>query len=503
MIIHVVNYRAELDGAYGLIVTSNSKERQAVDVALGRRARADIGRETRGASLHYADPNILLHLTGTAGGSKIDSVGRLVRHMIGAPRPRPAFLFLVGFGWGHPQKTKIGDVMIATEVVAINRRTVSGGTTFQAERPTNKLPPMVELAAALLAPNRSFAVLPGPMASLETFLAEDAARDELLAQYPDVIGGEMEAYDFLHDCADIPWAVIKGVSDHGGDAQDRLFQEIAAENAASQILPLIDLLTTEGHIVVPEAEGARRQNLETAIAGQAMSISWSGDLAKLNDYLNNEIQETLLLRLQQYAGDQAGEEDLLEALAAFSLELVQNSLRHGRSPSVAIDFHETKLVVSDQSPPFALDGLRHSNNGGGEAWRALHDPYVEGGYLTINHRSSDKGNIYSFQFETLSAELRNARSKCSATIEPGTIGNKRQHDEILSYADGCEKLFVDAKGILMYSRRIDLAAAIAAEIEAGKKIFVECAHAKQAAYYQNKLAAYEGPKLHIYVNGRA
>lgn len=44
---------------------------------------------------------------------------------------------------------------------------------------------------------------------------------------------------------------------------------------------------------------------------------------------------------------------------------------------------------------------------------------------------------------------------------------------------------------------------LAAEIEAGKRIFVECAHAKQAAYYQNKLAAYDGPKLHIYVNGRA
>lgn len=503
MIIHVVNYRAELDGTYGLILTSNSKEKEAVDVALGHRKRGDVGRETLGASLHYADPNILLHLTGTAGGSKINSVGRLVRHMLSAPRPRPAFVFLVGFGWGNPEKTKIGDVMIATEVVAINRRTVSGGTTFQAERPANRLPPIAELASGLPVSTGLSSIVPGPMASLETFLADDAARDELLAQHPDVVGGEMEAYDFLHDCADIPWAVIKGVSDHGGDNPDKAKQSIAASNAASQILPLIDLLTAEGHIVAPAAKGARRQNLEAAIVGEAMSISWSGDLAKLNDYLNDELQETLLMRLQQYAGDQAGEAGLLDALAAFILELVQNSLRHGRSPSVAIDFHETKLVVSDQSPPFALDGLRASEKGGGEAWRALHDRYVEDGLLTIYQTPSDKGNIYSFQFRKLSAELRTAKDRCSATIEPGTIGSQRQHSEILTYADGCETLYVDARWILMYSRRIDLAGAIAIEIEAGKKIFVECGTAEQEAYYQDKLAAYEGPKLHIYVSDRA
>lgn len=368
MIIHVVNYRTELDGAYGLILTSNSKEKEAVDVALGHRTRGDVGRETLGASLHYADPNILLHLTGTAGGSKINSVGRLVRHMLSTPRPRPAFVFLVGFGWGNPEKTKIGDVMIATEVVAINRRIVNGGTTFQAERPGNRLPPIAELASGLPVSRGVSSIVPGPMASLETFLADDAARDELLAQYPDVVGGEMEAYDFLHDCADIPWAVIKGVSDHGGDNPAKAKQSIAASNAASQILPLIDLLTAEGHIAALAAKSARRQNLEAAIAGEAMSISWSGDLAKLNDYLNDELQGTLLMRLQQYAGDQSGEEGMLDALAAFILELVQNSLRHGRSPSVAIDFHETKLVVSDQSPPFALDGLRASEKGGGEAW---------------------------------------------------------------------------------------------------------------------------------------
>ncbi|MDK2757409.1 MAG: hypothetical protein KYX66_11780 [Blastomonas fulva] len=502
MRIHVANYRTTLEGAYGLILTANSVEKLAVDLALAERARADIGRETVGAGLHYADPHIMLHLTGAPGGSQPNSVGRLAKHMLVKPQPRPAFILLVGFGWGDPNKTCIGDVLVATEIASINRRIEQEGTMYQAVRPVNRLPPASGFASRLQHPAQNFSIVPGPMASLEAFIANNELRDELLAQFPEVVGGEMEAYDFLPDCDQIPWAVIKGVSDHGGNDTDKEAQKLAAANAASLVLPLIRLLAADGHIAAPERSDMRRQGLESAITGKGMSISWRRDTRYLNDYLNDELWEPLLFRLDQYAGDDAQEGGMLEALTALILEIVQNSIRHGRSPSVEIDFNETKVVVSDQAEAFDLAKLQQSAKGGGDAWRALHESYLSQGYLTFDQKRKGGRNNYSFRFEKLSQELQIAKRQCSASIERGAIGALWQDSEVLSYPPKCETLHVDVKKVFLYSRRIDLATAIGSELEAGKKVFIECANADQAAYYQNRLAAHEGPQLRIYVKGR-
>lgn len=70
----------------------------------------------------------------------------------------------------------------------------------------------------------------GAIASLETLYKSDSLREKLVGQYPDLLGGEMEAFGFLESGS--PWLLVKAVSDSGGDNFSREKQGEAARRAA-------------------------------------------------------------------------------------------------------------------------------------------------------------------------------------------------------------------------------------------------------------------------------
>lgn len=470
MNVHLINYSGVLSSAYGLVLTANAIEKAAVEKVLATKAKADLQRRTQGATLGFVDPHIVLHLTGRAGGTDEDAVGRLVRHMLTPPMPRPSFVVLVGFGWGSPSRTNVGDVMLADDVYMLNhRRATRDGSVYTRTTSRNVLRVPDGVSAALAANANGFMVHHGPLASLETHFASDLERDELLAQFPDLIGGEMEAYSFLPDCATVPWVVMKAVSDFGGYATDRVNQERAAANAAQLLPMLIRLLTRDGELPEAENDDAGRQSLIDGIIGDTLVVSMPNNPNRLNDYLNDDVGPLLDRHLARYESDVGSGDGLRRSLTNLILESVQNALRHGGASRAEIAFFETKVVLHDDGGAFDLESLA-GEKGGALAWRQFKERYLDPGDTSINYKRSNKNgrNICEIKFETLSVELRAARDRCSVSIVPDVI-NSWPAQGVFIYDPACEVIHVSVGDVRMFSRSLEIVRAIISELEKVKR----------------------------------
>lgn len=395
MTISVTNYHDLLHGNYGLILTANSIEKAATAKVLGQGLRAEPGVAHMGATLCYSDPHILLHVTGTVGNSTETSVGHIARHFLNGRGPTPAFVILAGFCWGNPNKVAVGDVIIATTVASLNhQREETEGRIY---RRTHKTSPL-ELSPALLdaiAAGKAFAYHPGAIGSVELYLAADGARDPLIAQHPDLLGGEMEAFGFLTDLGDIPWIVVKGVSDDAGDETETSLQKLAAERAAAALAELIRGLTTSA-ILPPPISSPPRDSLIDAIIGDSMIVSRPANMALVNDYLNNEVGPSVERRLLRYISDDSAQAGLHRALMKLILEVIQNALRHGNASRATLTFYETRIELIDNGEPFELGSLQ-GNRGGAMAWEDFAERFVSTGMATVTCRPTAKrGNHYSF-----------------------------------------------------------------------------------------------------------
>ncbi|MGO4815843.1 hypothetical protein AB4156_40775, partial [Cupriavidus sp. 2MCAB6] len=220
-----------------------------------------------GATLGRIGNRFCLHLTGEAGAQGDKSIGRLARYVTGSFLPKPVLVVIVGFAWGNPAKVAPGEVVISREVWAINRvrMTEQGEERLRTPResPLGDLSDHVER----LLERGLTGVRAGILASCETYFSQDEARDRVLAQYPEVLGGEMEAYDFVADLG-VPWFLIKGISDDAGNGVKRDRQRSAAAAAAGLLLPLIVDLEAQGAIP-PPAESRDAERLTDAVIGQA------------------------------------------------------------------------------------------------------------------------------------------------------------------------------------------------------------------------------------------
>lgn len=502
MTISVTNYQDLLEGNYGLILTANSIEKAAVTKVLGKCVRAEPGVAQRGAMLCYNDPHILLHVTGTAGNSTETSVGHIARHFLSGRGPTPAFVILAGFCWGNPDMVAIGDVVIATTVASINNQ--CEGTTGRTYRRTDKSSPL-EVSVALLdeiAAGKPFANHLGTIGSAELYLAADGARNALIAQHPDLLGGEMEAFGFLTDLGDIPWFVVKGVSDDAGDATGTSGQNLAAERAATVLADLIRGLTTSNVLLPPKSSPARDALID-AIIGDSIVVSRPADMALVNDYLNNDIGPRVEHRLARYISDDCAQAGLHRALMKLILEVIQNALRHGNASRAALAFYETRIDLIDNGEDFELASLQ-GDRGGAMAWEDFDARFVSTDMATVSRKkATPRGNHYSFKINLLTEALRIARTKCSATILDGAIGAPGGSAPVLRYDADCQTIHVSVHNVRMISRSRVIVQAIIAELEAGKTVYIACPDTDEMLVHERMLKEYLGPQLRIYVASRA
>lgn len=490
--------RDALHSNHVLILTTNSVEKAAIETVLTGSTTATIGLRTGGCSLARLADRFALHVTGTSGAQEDMSIGRIVRaHLTRPNTPRPDLVILVGVGWANPAAADLGDIMISTDVRALNHSRIAPGEIRRREVP--RASPLGDLSDLLHhRPLADGKIVTGPLGSLEVHIADRSARDELLSQYPTLIGGEMEAWDFVADLGDIPWVVVKGVADFGDDDVKRDAQPRAAAAAAGQLASLLRELRDASRISAVRSNSATDTLLEM-MTGSTIRLT-HGDFRgmTLNDHLNDEVAPRLLPRLHLYETEPDASPGLAHDLAGVILELAQNAFRHGGASFFTIEFRETSVVCMDDGQPFNIEGLV-GEKGGALQVRELLDVHGSDGSVQLRWKARKKGrgNLHTIDFPRLSEDLRTARTSCRARIphaaHTGPVIDRVEFD--LS----CASVYLDVGGVVMMSRRLDLLPAILALLQDGKGVYLACRDDRQVAFYRTRLEAFLGPGLRIFV----
>lgn len=505
--INVSQFRLALDQNYVLLLTSNSVEKAAVDNIIEKRTRAFFENSDRGCSIGFIGDRIVLHVTGESGGSRDKSIGRIARRLlIDTNMPKPCFVVLVGFCWGNPNDTKIGDVILTDTVYSLNRQ------RFEREG-VNRLKltcqNTLQIDSDMLGEiNVSLAgyrinVISGPIASLETYFVSDEMRDELLKEHPEVIGGEMEGYDFLPDCDQIPWIVSKAVSDFAGDDVNRDKQYLAAQGAVRVIPALLSQLQHRDQL--PNLLNSPTfDSLVDALNGNTLVVN-VGDAPtdELNDYLNDVIGPALDYKLQQYSSPLEFGTKFAKYFCDLILEIMQNALRHGKANKAEVSFTDSKIIVCDDGDHFDLK-LIEGERGGAIAWRAINKLFLESSDVEfdIQKLNNPPGNKYVFFLNKIDVILQKAIENCTATVSPGTIGAAMGRQVVLDVDQDCEAIYFDTSPIRMTSRRLEITDAVRKFTEAGKLVYIGCNSQDEIDKYKEMLADIDGDQVKFFIENR-
>ncbi len=496
--INIVGARAALDKNYVLLLTTNSIERDAVLAVLADSATAVIHRDTKGARIGRISDRLCIHLNGASGAQEQHSIGSLTRWMMTSPQPQPQLIVVVGFAWGNPHLVQEGDIVVASEIRDVNHVRVDKGVQSRRVAPRQSaIGTLDECVTRLPLQADGRRIFSGLLASAELHLSDDDARDAIINQLPEVLGGEMEAFDVVRDL-NVPWILIKSVSDYGGDDVDRNRQASAARAAASLIAPMLKALTDEGQLAERRRDSAS-DRLADALIGHAIHISRPpGDRDAIVDAMNGHVPR-LMQRLSSYASDGDGEGLLAETLAVAIVELAQNAFLHGSATHASCTFNETSVTLCDDG--FTYDPLNLvGDRGGAQAWKDLDKLFLKtGGVAFTSHATRPRGNTYKFSLILLSSEIREAKRRCRLVDSGPQAGITAS---AFVYDPGCETLYYEAGSIYSKSKCFSVESELRDLLQAGKTLIIACRDQRQVQMYQNAFTEFSGPRLRIFVGSR-
>ena len=337
------------------------------------------------------------------------------------------------------------------------------------------------------------------MGSMETLYQHTDSRNLLISQFPDLLGGDMEAFGLLP--TEFPWLVVKAVSDLGDSGFHREQQRDAARRAAKTVLHLMAKLSDEGYLPEREAN-ASLTLLEDLITGNVLKLHVR-ELGpnELNDVLNNTIGRPLLYKLGRYVSAIEYDPEFPSLICAVLLEIMQNAIKHGKANQATVTLHPTKILVEDDGNVFDPRNLTGSN-GGACDWRVARERYFDDGEVqfTAKQASKSKGNQYVFALPKASRVLRDARQNCSMRITPQTIGAQYGNPRVLTFNEECTTLYFYAEGLRMSSRRISVADAIRDAVVSGHKVYVGCPSERDTVFFKERLKDLLGENLVVFVD---
>lgn len=491
-----------LNDNYVLVLTTNSHERKAVAAVLNPSAKANIRIENDGARLGVCGEHLILHLTGTSGGQADKAIGRITRRMLSDHRmPKPKAVIFVGIAWGAPEVCNVGDVVLSGEILAVNQLRFEGGQLrhIPISRTSPWVTELADISAELASLLKTAKV--GVLASGEQFLAADAARDALLTAFPQIMGGEMEAWDLVPDLQGIPWIQVRGICDFASTGLTRFHQIAAAESAAEFLSPLIASLRARGRLPEIRRDPATVGLLEV-LAGEAIHIANPCDEMSFDNHLNYRIGPSLIWRVAQYGLGVPPTASLPRLLTDLLLEMGQNAIKHGGATIAKVQFGAGSVTYTDDGQPFDLFKLADNPNGRGgrEALvevlgRLVREHYIG---LTAEPQRSLGANRYRFSFPMLSAQMRETKEKCSVEIHFGEE-SRFNASERLIYDPACNLLFFDASELMMYSRRFDVVESLQAITDSGRDLIIKCDNAREKAFYEDSLVVPDDRKLTVIV----
>ena len=501
-IIHIVRHTQALQDNYILLLTSNSEEKKAVNAFLLNRRSADVAQSTTGCSLGILGGRFALHVTGESGVSKDRSIARIANALLrNQSLPRPVLTVLVGFCWGNLNQVDRDTSIICKEILALNERHADGEQEIQRLR---RLTSRVTLSNAVVqeiegSRSDELKVRVGPLASLETLYKSYVLREKLVAQYPELLGGEMEGFGFLGN--DSSWLVVKAVADSGGDDFTREKQGDAARRAMAVLEPL--LVSLQQHNVIGASQsGDETAHLHELLGGDVIEFHLS-DLAgrTLTDVLEFDIGQRVEYKLRQYVSEAEYDADFVRQLLASILEILQNAMRYGKANLATLTFGATKVVIEDDGDLYDIRSLK-DGRGGALAIQTLIKLSEDSGAmsLAIGQSTKLKGNKYSFNFVRAASALRDARQKCALKVNQSSIGAPYGRPQVFAFDPLCRTVYLDGTRVRMMSRHFELAAALRPLIKEGRKVYVGCRSEGDVRIYREELKDLACENLVLFVD---
>ena len=157
--------------------------------------------------------------------------------------PRPQLAVNIGIAWGaYPDKVKLGDVLIADKVINADDIKLTPDQTID----RSPVPSINDRSKAMVHTCKllwKFQNLDGTSCQAHvglyvgsnTLLNNKDKKKEILGRCPEAIGGEMESYAIFAAASrvNVPWMVIKGISDWGDGTKNDQYHKVATASAAS------------------------------------------------------------------------------------------------------------------------------------------------------------------------------------------------------------------------------------------------------------------------------
>jgi nucleoside phosphorylase len=230
-----------------LLVTATATETAAVSAALAPLpgaedvARTHVGNHTY--RLGMFGPHRSVHMQCVMGtrdaGSAMTATEEAVR--LWAPRA----VLMMGIAWGNPhvKKLGLGDVLVASSVRDFENVRVGAKNKFRSPE-TQAGPKLLDRFNNVddwhltLPDGRVSIRRAGLMLSGDKLIAKARFRDDLLKEFDNALGGDMESYGVAQACRalQVEWLVVKGVCDKGNEFKDDKWQDTAAAASVSLCL---------------------------------------------------------------------------------------------------------------------------------------------------------------------------------------------------------------------------------------------------------------------------
>lgn len=457
-------YYKSLDNNYILILSSNSKEKEAIDKLLGKKKRFVLYPDQFFIDVGVVGGVFFAHLNGESGIISDRSVVNKYKAFVSASdNPKPALVILAGICWGNPSKVRLNDTILCNHVITANQREISEtDNTIKARHfysVINGIPPLQF---------ESTNIHIGTLISAETLLKSESARDEYLSCDKEILGGEMEAFALIPFLANVNWLVIKTVSDYGsGLTHDRESQAAHCSKLTEDINKLLPIfigdLGLQFEVSSPEA-----LVLHDIITGDRLDFHISSfDLREINDHLNDKYGPVLLRKINNYIDGEVFKRDFGYKMAALLLEIVQNSFRHNNSTLVSIVFNIKSISIETDNEVFNVQNIT-GERGGAIAWNKIKGEYVDDGKITVSVSSKK----ITFSFGKFLDKINEIKSKCCVDVVLGQSGYSR-YNPTLKFNEDCDSVYIDMTDIIMPSRAISIFDGVKDIISQGRVVYIK------------------------------
>jgi nucleoside phosphorylase len=488
MKIKLQNYFEILDDNYVLICTSNKIEKDAVNKQISHRHELEVNMDTLGCSIGLMNDKFVVHLTGESGVESRIAISRLVVQYISKEvNPKPTLLVLSGFCWGNPDKVSSDNVVICSDIISLN------STSYHQDGVRYKSTPYASDINSGFIEGKIHNVIHGTLCSLETLIAQTSKRDEIITEFPHLLGGEMEGFGFIPSLKKLPWVIVKAISDFASDDFTRERQATSARRAATTVKKLISIYESECYIKL-NSTSSKNLCLTHALYGKEIKITRNEvNFNNLNDYIDG-LAPLVQYKLSYYVtGDEYGD-SFIRYFSYLLLETAQNSFKHGGASKCVIHFDESSLYIQDDGNDFELYGLSsNQNTGGAFSWLKFKENFLDTGYVSYKFEKKK----HKFKLLKINENIRRIINDCTARIVCNAIGGWA-NSQILSFKDDCESVYVDDRRVFLPSRRFHLVNEVSRIIESGRVVFVSVSDSENGAIYQG--LGYGPDKLKIMVH---